>query len=344
MIRVLVVEDSEVVRRLLERVLLDSGQVELVGLAADGEVAVELAIATRPDAILMDLHLPKLDGLEAIGRIMRQAPCPIIVLSGELSRRDDVNLTFEALLAGAVEVLRKPEGLGAKPLEEFQANLVHTLRLMSQVKVLSRGHWPTKSTTEDLGLSRGSPDVVVVGASLGGPAVIHELLGALDPPLPVPLVIAQHISLGFAAVFARWLRETGHDVVVPTDGDTCEAGRVYVCGASDHTTFAARGSFASRPLEAATPAPNVDLLLRSAAAHYGDSAMGVLLTGMGSDGASGLAAMREVGAETVAQDEASCAVFGMPGAAVARGAARHILSPPEIATFIASAISKGRPS
>lgn len=337
--KVLIVEDSKSMRAYLSAVLSAVPDITLMEPACDGVQAVRRAIAESPDVILMDLHLPEMDGIDAIGHIMAVAPCPIVVLSGELSR-SDVDLTFESLQAGAVDVLRKPKSFGPDQVAGFSETLVARLRLLSQVRVMRRPHRAarTRRALVDPGFAVKAPlEIVVIGASTGGPPVLLELLKGLQRPFSLPMAISQHIAPGFEAGMCRWFRITGHDVRMACDGDTPERGRVYISPADGHLILTAERRFAIAPLPAGFPAPNVDLLFQSAAAAYGSGAAGVLLTGMGRDGARGMAEIRNAGGITIAQDAASCVVNGMPGAAVELGAAQHVLAPAGIVAYLGSA-------
>ncbi len=337
--RVLIVDDSRSMRTYLASVLSPVPGITLLEPAVDGLEAVRRAISDTPDVILMDLHLPEMDGIDAIGHIMAVAPCPIVVLSGELSR-SDVDLTFESLQAGAVDVLRKPVGLSAGQVAGFRETLVARLLLLAQVRVMRRPHRApkTRRALVDPGFAVKAPvEIVVVGASTGGPPILLELLKGLQNPFSLPIALSQHITPGFEQGMCRWFRITGHDVRIGAEGEVPVAGRVYVSPADGHLMLTADRRFVIAPLAAGFPAPNVDLLFQSAAAAYGPAALGVLLTGMGRDGARGMAELRAAGGITIAQDAASCVVNGMPGAAVELGAAQHVLPPAGIIAYLGSA-------
>ena len=324
--RVLVVEDSRVVSAYVLTILKQTPTFSVVGLTGDGQQAIDMAERLAPDVILMDLHLDTLDGIEAIRQIMALRPTPIVVLSGVLERAE-ANLTFEAFRAGAVEVLAKPDGLGSREIAGFRDSLLRTLRVMSQARVIRRFggaerrmNLPYESTSP----SRPTPELVVIGASTGGPQVLMDILLAFPVPFPVPILIAQHIARGFGRGMVDWLCTTGHDVRAPEPGERITAGRVYVGPDDGHMECADRRSLHVSADPVASVAPSVDRLMQSAARTYGAAACGVLLTGMGRDGAEGLLSMRKTGAITVAQNEESCVVFGMPGTAIALGAAQYV--------------------
>ncbi len=331
--RVLLVEDSRSVRTYVEAVLRAAPDVEVLPPALDGEMGVRLAQELRPDVILMDLELPVLDGILAIRSIMSSSPCPIVVLSAYLDSPER-DRTFESFEAGAVEVLAKPRGVGAEAVQRFRDRLLRTVRLMSQARVVRRR---SRSAPPVLGapppvLEPGLYDVVVIGASTGGPVVLHELLSQLPAPYPLPIVIGQHIVPGFEHGLAQWLGGTGHRVSVAAPGMRLAKGEVVLAPA-DRDLLLGQGLVSIAPA-AAAPTPSVDVLFRSAADELGDRAIGILLTGMGEDGARGLVELRRRGALTVTQTGPTCVVDGMPRAARDRDAALHDLSPAEIAGLL----------
>jgi two-component system chemotaxis response regulator CheB len=354
-IRVLVVDDSASIRELLSRLLRAGGQFEVVGTACDGEEAVALAARLRPDVITMDLHLPKLNGVLATRRIMAETPTPIVVVSSSVEKKE-VGLAFDALQAGAVTVLEKPPGPDHPRHALAIRELLTTIRLMAQVKVVRR--WATTPATvrsaaqaiQSAGPPRAvqsaqadrsglvarrsrRPLAVMIVASTGGPQAIQTVLRGLGPDLTVPVLIVQHISRGFADGMAAWLSTSCPQTVrIAEHGDAPSAGVVYLAPGDRHLLVTRRGTLA---LSSAPPVggfrPSGTLLFESGSEYYGAQAVGVLLTGMGEDGAVGLAALRKAGSVTIAQDEASSVVYGMPAAAVALGAAERVLPVREIA-------------
>lgn len=344
--KVLIVEDSPTVRAVLTRALESRGA--SVHAVQDGRAGVEASRTEAPDVILMDLQLPTLSGLEAINEIMTSAPRPIVVLSGQLGR-GDVDLRFEALRAGAVDVMAKPaaSGLG---LEAFSDRLYRNLLLMSQVRQVTRrsSRRPRiaglrsaagASGVEDLSAAR----VLLLGASTGGPPLLASLLAAIRPPARVPIVIAQHISVGFGPGLTRWLADVGGHATVFVDSErSLLPGVVYVGAATGSPVFLSAdrlGVTADLPPSAVQIHPNVDRLFESAATHLGDTVAAALLTGMGRDGAQGLVSIRRGGGATFAQDEASSTVFGMPRVAHARGAVDRLHSADALHLIFSEAFS-----
>lgn len=335
MIRVLVAEDSAVTREFLVALLQRAPGFEVVGAARDGAEAVEEAERLRPDVVVMDVHMPRMDGLEATRRIMAAVPTPIVLVSA--TTRDEAALGFEALKAGAVAVSGKPVGPERPDHETSARAFVDTVRLMSEVKVVRR--WPRREARA-AAPGRAAPErrvrLVALGASTGGPAALAQILGDLPSDLEAPILIVQHITPGFASGLAEWLaKETRLRVKLPEPDETVRTGAVYL--APDGVQMGIRPD--GRIHLAAGPGgdglcPSASYLFESVAEAYGRWAMGILLTGMGRDGAAGLRRLRMAGGVTVAQDEATSVVFGMPAEAVRLEAAEYLLPPDGIVRFI----------
>ncbi|WP_280156194.1 chemotaxis-specific protein-glutamate methyltransferase CheB [Piscinibacter sp. XHJ-5] len=337
-IRVLVVDDSASSRALLVGMLNADARVQVVGIAADGEAAVAAAHRLKPDVITMDIHLPKLDGFAATRRIMESCPTRIVMVTSS-SLPDEVASSFQALESGALAVLGKPPGPGHSQFAAAREELLRTVTLMAEVPVVRR--WPAagrranelspplRSEARDVGL-------VVIGASTGGPLALQAILSRLRPGFRAPIVIVQHISLGFADGLVQWLtRSSGYEVRVAADGDALRPGVAYVAPDEAQTTVHGSGHIVLTHAPAENGfRPSVATLFRSAAEQYGGRAVGILLTGMGHDGARELKALRDAGALTMVQDSESAAIYGMPGEAVRLGAAMHVLSPEAIAATL----------
>ncbi|MEW6753274.1 MAG: chemotaxis-specific protein-glutamate methyltransferase CheB [Candidatus Latescibacterota bacterium] len=342
MIRVLVVEDSAVVRQFLVQLLEGAPDLGVAGTARDGAEAVEAALRLRPDVITMDINMPRLDGFEATRRIMETCPVPIVIVSGSWDTRE-VATTFRALEAGALAVLPRPSGLGHLDHAATAAEFVNTVRLMSEVKVVRRwprAGWPAgaPAAPKPPGPARPSPvGVVAIGASTGGPLALQAILTGLPRELAAPLLIVQHIASGFVQGLTEWLaRTSGWPVHVAIHEEPLLPGHAYVAPDGLHLGADGAGRVA---LSTAAPEnglrPAVAHLFRSVRQAYGLRAVGVLLTGMGTDGAEELKAMKEHGAVTVVQDHDTCVVHGMPGEALRLGAADHVLPPERIGPFLA---------
>lgn len=336
MIRVLLVEDSRAVIAYIRGLLGDEADIELLPPALTGPQGIEAAIRLRPDVVLMDLQLPELDGLQVTREIMSQAPTPIVVFSALLQSRAR-DYTFDSLQAGAVEVMAKPESLAPEYVAAFRGRLLKTIRLMATARVVRRYFAPGPrpvSVTGDIAPGPLRAKIIAIGSSTGGPPVLRELLSRMPAPAPLPMVVAQHIIPGFEGGLARWLAETGHRVQLAIGGDPLLPGNVYLSPA-DASLVVAGGHQRVCPPDASGPVPSADLLLTSVAQSYGEAAVGVLLTGMGSDGARGLAAIRAGGGLTLAQRGDTCVVDGMPAAARALNAVQHSLSPAELGDTLA---------
>ena len=346
MIRVLIVEDSPVVRQFLEHVLCSDPTIEVIGTARDGEEAIALVEKKRPHVITMDVNMPKMDGFEATRRIMESFPTPIVIVSSSWDTRE-VETTFRAMEAGAVAVLAKPHGGGLAESEPEARELIRTVKLMSEVKVVKR--WPQRTKTAVstpipktvIERAREGIEIVAIGASTGGPLSIKTILSALPASFAVPVLIVQHIALGFAAGFAAWLAGSSRlKVRLAAAGEPITAGHAYVAPDGLHL-----GVQDSRRIELSRNAPengvrpSVSYLFRSIAKIFGRKAAGILLSGMGVDGAAELKLLKEAGAVTFAQDEASCVVYGMPGEAVKLGAAPYVLPPEKIAAALAALVN-----
>lgn len=331
--KVLVVEDSLVVRTYV-RALLDAEPDIDVIETGNGDEALALARSEAPDVILCDLQLPGLHGLDLIRMIMSEKPRPIVVLSAHL-QDSDKDMAFEAIEAGAVDVMAKPAGLDEMQQERFQRALLRTVRLMATVPVVSRRRAKLEPVARELPSLSEDIEIIAIGASTGGPPLLQQMFMAWPVSLSVPVLLVQHIVPGFEDNFARWLSGSGHDVRVAEHGEIIAPGRVYVApGSADLRVEASQTLCLTPHAQTHGKATSVDALFESVALHYGSRAWGVLLTGMGQDGAAGLLQMRERGAFTIVQDSASSVIDGMPAAARRLGAASTVMKPEEICAAI----------
>jgi two-component system chemotaxis response regulator CheB len=326
-VRVLVVDDSPTVRHHLTDLVNEMPGLTVVGEAEDGQMALELTAALQPDVISMDIEMPRVDGLEATRRIMQSCPTPIVIVTGLVN--DQINLSFQAVEAGALAVLPKPPARHNPTFREQQRQLATTLTAMAGVRVIRRWNNGTGELSAPP-LVTERLELVAVGASAGGPSALNRLLSKFPAEYGLPILVVQHIPPEFTAGLVRWLDDTSAlRVQVAEQGDILRPGIVYLAPGDSHLTVVRQGSGLSAALvhepAAARYQPSIDRLFCSVADTCGAAAAGVILTGMGSDGVDGLLAMRRAGAVTFAQDKASSAVFGMPAAAIERGAAAHIL-------------------
>ena len=349
MIKVLVVDDSAVLREFLVYLLESDPALQVVGTASNGEEAIQAVIEKQPDIITMDINMPKLNGFEATRRIMETAPRPRVIVTGSWNPRE-VATSFQAIEAGALAVVPRPPGIGHPDHAAGVRELIETVKLMAEVKVVRRwARSPRESATPSAPSSatadRGNQvrpiKLVAVGASTGGPLALQALLAGLPGRFSVPIVIVQHMAAGFIMGFVEWLaRATGRSVHVATDGELLLPGHVYVAPDGFQMGVKMGGKVVlTRDSAENMLHPSVSHLFRSVAEVYGAQAVGVLLTGMGKDGAEELKLMRDKGAVTFAQDKESAVIHGMPGAAIQLSAAMHVLSPERIAAALGDLVN-----
>jgi two-component system chemotaxis response regulator CheB len=344
--RVLVVEDSLTVRRRLCDVLSSDPELEVVGEAGDGKLAIELCERLRPDVVTLDMVLPVMSGVAATEHIMAHFPTPILIVSSSTNRGELFD-TYDALAAGAVDVFEKPTGCEQEG--DWERRFVSTVKIVARVKVITHprarlralGHGraakpepaqvtnpngksePPGSTTPIARLP-----VLALGASTGGPAAIVEILRALPSDLPAAILFVIHIDEPFSAAFVDWLdRQSHYQVSYARDGEPLSSirGRVAMAPPGQHMMVEGKSIRLSSAPERHSCRPSIDVLFESLAQHANDSLVGCLLTGMGRDGALGLLAIRRAGGLTIAQDEASSIVYGMPREAALLDAADEIL-------------------
>lgn len=342
MIKVLVVEDSPTVRDFLIHLLGSDPAIQVVGTAGNGEEALEAAIRYRPDVITMDIRMPKMDGLEATRRIMETRPIPIVIVSGNVDPTE-ATMTFRAMEAGALAVIPRPDGIGHPRHEISKRELLQTVKLMAEVKVIRR--WPkaqhrTATSAQPLPRTvKSAPakiQLIAIGASTGGPPALQTILSGLPKGLPVPVLIVQHIATGFVEGFMEWLNRSSRlPVHIAMQDEYVHPGHAYVAPDGVQMGISRNGTIALSLVKAENGhCPSVSYLFRSVTNAYGTNAVGVLLTGMGHDGAAELKLLREKGAVTIAQDKESSIVHGMPGVAIGMGAAAYVLSPERIAMML----------
>ena len=330
-IRVLIVDDSAVVRNVFTAELSRDPAIEVVGAAPDPFIARNLILEREPDVITLDVEMPRMDGITFLRKIMRYRPTPTIVVSSLTPAGG--RLAMEALAAGAVDVMCKPGG--AYTVGDMTTELVEKVKAVAFSAVQHREHPPA---TSSLALTRTTHSVVAVGASTGGTIAIERILAALPPNAP-GILVTQHMPENFTRHFAtRLAQQTRLDAREAADGDSVTPGVVLVAPGNRHLLLRRSGARYLVEVKDGPRVnrhrPSVDVTFRSVARVAGPNGIGVLLTGMGSDGAQGLLAMKQAGAHTVAQDEASCVVFGMPKVAIDLGAAASVLPLGEIAAEI----------
>ncbi|MEY4582323.1 MAG: hypothetical protein RL701_7026 [Pseudomonadota bacterium] len=340
MIRVVLAEDSETCRELLTAVLESDGELRIVGHAPDGEAAVSLTDSLRPDVVVMDAHMPVMDGFVATRNIMLRCPTPIVIVSATMDVAA-VNSSMRALKAGALTLLPKPISPHAEDFDSLVSQFVNTIRAMADVKVVRRfdpqpmlaSPLPPPSSGLDPFENRTRVRVIGIGASTGGPAALQRIFAALPRRMPVPVLVVQHIAPGFVDGLCSWLDSvTDRPVKVAEHGEDLQPGVVYFAPDACHLAVS---RVMTVDLGHRTPVggflPSANILFASLGEVFGAAAVGLVLTGMGSDGVDGLRALRRTGATVIAQDEATSVVFGMPKAAVDAGLASSVLPLPQIA-------------
>ncbi|QOY88654.1 protein-glutamate methylesterase/protein-glutamine glutaminase [Paludibaculum fermentans] len=335
--RVLVVDDSAIVRKVLSDILSAQPDLEVVGTAPDPYVARDKILALAPDVLTLDIEMPRMDGLTFLRRIMRFHPLPVIVISS--LAQSSTKSAMEALTEGAVDVLAKPGG--PYSVGDLKEDLPRRVRAAARSRMPAARPTPLPAKTHAaIGDPRGAlrQMVIALGASTGGTQAIERVLTALPAGMP-PIVVTQHIPPVFSAAFAERLNKVcALEVREAKGGEVLSPGVAWIAPGDRHLLLDRAGAGWRIRLDDSPKVcyqrPSVDVMFKSVSAALGQAALGVLMTGMGSDGAEGLLAMRKNGAETIAQDEASCVVFGMPREAIRMGAAGQVLSLDAIAPMV----------
>lgn len=342
-IKVLVVEDSPVIRLLLVHILNADPRIEVVGTAADGQAAVDFVGRLKPDVILMDINMPGMDGFEATRSIMETRPVPIVVCSASM-KGGEVENTFRAVEAGALAFVDKPPGPGHPDFDKMVKEIQQSVKLMSEVRVIRRMPRMRRADATQHGImladmrGAGGPiRMVVIGASTGGPPVLQTIFSGLSEKFPAPILVVQHIATGFLDGLIAWLHKTSKlPVQLGRHGEHPMPGTVYFAPDGMQMGLTSSGRICLTKAECADDlCPSASHLFKSAAEVCGPkSVVGVLLSGMGDDGADALKMLKDHGAVTIAQDKESSVVFGMPGEAIRIGAVTHVLPPEEIAATL----------
>ena len=346
-IKVLLVEDSPIALAILQKLLASSREVEVVGTAENGIKALELIPQVQPHVICTDLHMKGMDGFELTKQVMAHYPRPILVVSNSVQSDDSQNI-FELLQAGAVDVFPKPVAGTFANYEQAKQKLISKIKVLSGVRVFTRTQKPpgarttippcVPTRTESVG---GIMDVtsplraVAIGASTGGPKALHDILSRLPSRFPVPIICTQHISIGFLQGLVDWLSSECRLVVkIAQEGESPLPGTIYFAPDCHHLELN-RGKFIYSSFDAVDGhRPSITAMFASVARFYGRGTAGILLTGMGKDGAAGIGAIAAAGGTTIAQDQSSCVIFGMPKEAIALGAVQHVLPLAEIAPWL----------
>jgi len=350
MIRVLIVDDMHTIRMVLRLILESDPELSVIGEARSGEEALASCRKFHPDIVTMDINMPGMGGYEAIRQIMNEAPCPIVVITG-IESQHLMEVSFKALALGALTVLSTPRG--PSPDDAEAKNLIRQIKAMSAVKVVRRALW-MRSTSEKLNRDQDllaapakgtvsfklqkAAQLVAIGLSTGGPPALQTILSSLSSIFPLPIVVVQHISQGFIFGLASWLNNTTPiPCKIAKQGETIQPGTAYLAPDNSHLTVMGNGKLwldASGPVGGHRPSVNV--LFESVARNFGAKAIGILMTGMGQDGAQGLKAMHQMGAYTIAQNEASSVIFSMPKTAIELDAVEEVLDLSQIAPRLKS--------
>lgn len=354
-LRLLIVDDSALMRRVLRSIFESDPGIRVVGEAANGQEALQCVAALRPDVITMDVRMPLMDGVATTEHVMAYHPTPILVLTASLSSYD-VDITFRMLGAGALDVMEKPSLNSPEAIARARRDLIRRVKLLSRVKVVThlRGrrrsvapeeapaHIPSAAPLPSkaagrpaMALSTPAPTVgypiIVIGASTGGPRVVRQILSGLSHSFRAAVIVVQHIAEGFSSGMVEWLNATSTiPVALAHQGDSLLSCRVLVAPdrANLLITSEQKVHLSNKPL--LLQLPSVDVTMQAVAEVYKARSLGVLLTGMGRDGAIGMKSIKRAGGYTIAQDEASCTIFGMPRAAIELNAADEVLPPDKI--------------
>jgi two-component system chemotaxis response regulator CheB len=332
-IRVLVIDDSAVMRGIMSRIINAQPDMAVAAVASDPVVAMEQLRRLRPDVITLDVEMPRMNGLEFLPRLMRSHPVPVVMVSSLTAQGAEV--TLRALELGAVDFVPKPVLTTEQEIAAYAEEVADKLRAAAGARL---GRRTTESTPAAPRLAAGralGSKLIVMGASTGGVEALRELLVPLPPGMP-PILIAQHMPAGFTRSFAQRLNSLcAIDVKEGEDAEPLQPGRAYIAPGGKHMTVLARGGRLEARLSEDPPInrhrPSVDALFRSASQAGGRHCIGVLLSGMGADGAEAMVALRRAGAHNIVQDEASCVVFGMPKRAIVLNAVHDVLPPAAIA-------------
>ena len=333
-LRVLVVDDSALMRKLIPQILARDSDIEVVGTAMDGEFGLRKIEELKPQVVTLDLEMPRMDGMETLRQITRRFRIPVIVVSAHTT--DGAAATFKALALGAFDFVAKPRDAASSHMDQIAEDLISKIKVAAKTQVLPReapalGE-PLHAAAKPVHRPKKEPTkIIAVGISTGGPNALQYLLAQLPGDFPGSIVVVQHMPEGFTEMFARRLNEScAVDVKEAQSGDLLIAGRALICPGNRHIKVRRMplGNIVVLSDEARVNGhrPSVDVLFRSIATEFGGRSIGVLMTGMGDDGALGMGLIKSAGGLTIAQSEESCVVFGMPKAAIERGYATRVIS------------------
>lgn len=338
MIRALIIDSSPRIAQMIAEALQGEPDIEVAAIVRTGPEGVAAAVRLKADIVIMGIQLPQMDGFEATKEIMIEAPTPIIIIADDQDA-SQVETSMRALRAGALTVIPAPKGGRTQEADVTRQQFIQAIRLMAGVKVVRRWRRSAKTLEGGKPLPHAkSTGIVAIAASTGGPAALQRILADLPVDFPLPILAVQHIAHGFISGMVDWLNSISSlKVRVATDGQRLLPHTVYFASDDRHLGLSSRSVLLvsdSEPLEGFRPSANY--LFSSVARHYGSSAVGVVLTGMGRDGTEGLGDLHKAGGRVIAQDEATSVVFGMPGSAIAAGAVHETLPLQDIASRLTS--------
>lgn len=338
MVKVLIVDDSPTIRKNLEFILSSDKEIEIIGTAENGKKALEFVENNRPDIITMDIEMPEMDGFEATKRIMQKDPIPIIIVTAS-TNLEWVRKSFLAIEIGALTILPKPVAMGSKDFLERSNELLHCVKIFATEGIDKQHKMKTtqakKNIIKDL-KQQEQIDIIVIAASSGGPAVLEQIIPNIPQDFKTPILIVQHIAHGFIEGMVDWLDKMSNiNIQLARDKATIMPRTCYFAPDNKHMILNKNKKIAlidGEPVDFACP--SATMLFSSAAEHFGKRSIGILLTGMGKDGAQGLKAMRDSGALTMAQSQETSLVFGMPETAIKLGAVSKEMSPGDILEYL----------
>lgn len=326
-IKVLIVDDSPVARDLLKHIINSDPHLSVIGMAENGEQALKILKTLEPDVITMDIVMPRMNGFEVTKRIMHTKPIPIVIISGDYTP-ENIEQSFRAVEAGALAILPKPAGVKDAQFEQKTAEIIDTIKAISTIKMGNHSTSKQEFVERPYENEELVPKIeaVGIGASLGGPKALSELFSVFSKDFPVPIFVVQHISEGFTKGFAEWLQKNCPlEVRVAQQGEQACPGCVYIAPDKQHMEVKPNHIIALTEEPESGICPSIAVLFNSMANVYGAHCIGVMLTGMGRDGANEMLKMKQKGAFTIAQDEHSCVMFGMPKEAIEIGAVQTVL-------------------
>lgn len=332
-IRVLIVDDSSLMREALKSIMIADPAIDVVGMAKDGKDGIEKAVVLKPDVITMDLKMPIMDGIEAVSRIMEDNPIPIIVVSSM-----ETKVIVQALSIGAMDFVPV-----SGDIEAIAASLIEKVKIASRIKPIRR--MKLRPAEPVMGLKRPETlQVVAIGVSTGGPQALQLFLSKIPPDFPGAILIVQHMSRGFIDGLVEWLKySTKADIRVAKAGDRITHAKVFIAPDDYHMEASDNGTIVLRENndKSITHVPSIDVLMRSVAKAYGEDAIGVIMTGMGKDGVEGMRAIKKSGGKTIAQDEKTSVIFGMNKVAIECKCVDRIVPLESIAEELFKIIGKG---